>query len=216
VVSGPNYGRNSTAIFSLSSGTVGGALEAAVCKRKAIALSYAFFSRNHDRDIIAGASRLSVRLIEYLYQNWNQEVDLYTVNVPLVEDVDKKKVMWTKMLQNYWGPGSCFQEVPDEGGDPEDEEQKIREGESTEKGQMNGTHARHTHKHFKWSPRFADVYQSVEEAGPGNDGWTVKEGLTRYGQSDRLLFFTKIPHSITPLKANFAHASAPTEGELKL
>ncbi|KAH8598846.1 tubulin-tyrosine ligase family protein-like protein [Bisporella sp. PMI_857] len=200
VVSGPNYGRNSTAIFSLSSGTVGGALEAAVCKRKAIALSYAFFSRNHDRDIIAGASRLSVRLIEYLYQNWNQEVDLYTVNVPLVEDVDKKKVMWTKMLQNYWGPGSCFQEVPDEGGDPEDEEQKIREGESTEKGQMNGTHARHTHKHFKWSPRFADVYQSVEEAGPGNDGWTVKEGLT----------------SITPLKANFAHASAPTEGELKL
>ncbi|KAH0395526.1 sure-like protein, partial [Aureobasidium melanogenum] len=31
VVSGPNYGRNTTAIFALSSGTLGAALEAAVC-----------------------------------------------------------------------------------------------------------------------------------------------------------------------------------------
>src|SRR5205085_2486730 len=57
VVSGPNYGRNTTAVFALSSGTLGGALEAAVCKRRAVALSYAFFSRNHDGEIIAAASR---------------------------------------------------------------------------------------------------------------------------------------------------------------
>ena len=58
-------------MFSLSSGTLGGALEAAVCKRRAIALSYAFFSRNHDPEIIAGASKLSVKLIDYLYKNWD-------------------------------------------------------------------------------------------------------------------------------------------------
>lgn len=180
-MSGPNFGRNSTSVFSLSSGTLGGALEAAVCKRRSIALSYAFFSRNHDPDIIAGASKLSVKLIEYLYANWGKEVDLYSVNVPLVEGVEGRKVMWTAMLQNYWGTGSCFQEVQDEEGDAGEEEQRIREKE----GQtgMNGEVAevgRHMHKHFKWAPRFTDVYKSVEEAGPGNDGWAIQEGFTRY------------------------------------
>ncbi|CZR60984.1 related to pig tubulin-tyrosine ligase [Phialocephala subalpina] len=204
VVSGPNYGRNSTAVFSLSSGTLGGALEAAVCKRKAIALSYAFFSRNHDPEIIAGASKLSVRLIDYLWKNWGEGVDLYTVNVPLVENVEERKVLWTNMLQNYWGDGSCFQEVEDEEGDADEEEQKIREREG--QGDVNGGGdgekvTRHKHKHFKWAPRFTDVYKSVEEAGPGNDGWAVKEGYT----------------SVTPLKANFMHApAAKIEGELKL
>ena len=182
VVSGPNYGRNSTAVFSLSSGTLGGALEAAVCKRKAIAISYAFFSRNHDPAIIAGASKLSVRLIEHLYKNWGKDVDLYSVNVPLVENIETKKVMWTHMLQNYWSPESCFQEVEDEEGDADEEEQKIREerGLSEQNGANGETTTRHKHKHFKWAPRFKDVYQSVEEAGPGNDGWAVKEGYTRY------------------------------------
>lgn len=178
VVSGPNYGRNSTAIFSLSSGTIGGALEAAVCKRKAIALSYAFFSRIHDPEIIAGASKLSVKLIDYLYNNWDEDVDLYTVNVPLVENVGDKQIFWTKMLQNYWGHGSCFEEIEDEEGDPEDEEQKIREGEAAAEP-SSGETTGHKHKHFKWSPNLSDVYKSVEEAGPGNDGWTVKEGFTR-------------------------------------
>lgn len=175
VISGPNYGRNSTAVFSLSSGTVGGALEAAVCKRKAIALSYAFFNRNHDPAIIASASRISVRIIDYLYKNWGSDVDLYTVNVPLIEEVETRKILWTNMLQNYWGPGSCFQEVQDENYDPAEEEQRIREGEGEAEKSVVG----HKHKHFKWSPRFTDVYDSVEKAAPGNDGWAVKEGFTR-------------------------------------
>lgn len=182
VVSGPNYGRNSTAVFSLSSGTLGGALEAAVCKRKAIALSYAFFSRNHDPEIIAGASALSVRVIQNLYDNWGEGVDLYSVNVPLVENVGERKVMWTNMLQNYWAEGSCFQEVEDEEGDAGEEEQKIREGEEQPSQEDDGDHAkvlRLKHKHFKWAPRFTDVYESVEKSSPGNDGWAVKEGYTR-------------------------------------
>ncbi|EEY22036.1 TTL domain-containing protein [Verticillium alfalfae VaMs.102] len=67
VVSGPNYGRNTTAVFALSSGTLGGAMEGAICGKKAIALSYAFFSRNHDPVIIGGAARHGVRVIEKLY-----------------------------------------------------------------------------------------------------------------------------------------------------
>jgi tubulin--tyrosine ligase len=180
VVSGPNYGRNTTAVFGLSSGTLGGALEAAVCRRKSIAISYAFFSRNHDPEIIAGASKISVRVIEYLYKNWGENVDLYSVNVPLVEGVNERKVLWTAILQNYWKSGSCFQEIEDEEGDANEEEQRIRQGEGlSEENGSEGSVSRHKHKHFKWSPRFTDVYQSVEEAGPGNDGWVVKEGYTR-------------------------------------
>ncbi|TVY28173.1 putative tubulin--tyrosine ligase [Lachnellula hyalina] len=207
VVSGPNYGRNSTAVFSLSSGTLGGALEAAVCKRRAIALSYAFFSKERpglpdsarDPEIIAAASKLSVRLIEHLYKGWGEDVDLYSINVPLVAGVDSRKVMWTNMLQNYWGEGSCFKEVEDDEGTADEEEQMIREREEGS-GTPEENVTRHTHKHFKWAPRFTDVYKSVEQAGPGNDGWAVKEHYT----------------SVTPLKANFMHAAAQTEGELKL
>ncbi|WQF86144.1 Putative survival protein SurE-like phosphatase/nucleotidase [Colletotrichum destructivum] len=199
VVSGPNYGRNTTAVFALSSGTLGGALEAAVCKRKAIALSYAFFSRNHDPVIIEGAARHSVKVVEKLYQQWpaGDEVDLYSVNVPLVEGVETHKTYFTNMLQNYWRDGSCFQEIDGDVGDEDEEEQKIREGTGGEAwgGEREKTDGEgpggHKHKHFKWAPRFTDVYQSVEEAAPGNDGWAVKEGYT----------------SVTPLKANFWHAA---------
>lgn len=180
VVSGPNYGRNSTAVFSLSSGTIGGAMEAAICKRKAIALSFAFFTRNHDPEIIGGASRIGVKIIEYLYNNWGEGVDLYTVNVPLVEGVEERKVLWTNMLQNYWGEGSCFEEVDGKDEDADEEEEKIREKEGQQGAEEEKKAVGHTHKHFKWAPRFTDVYKSVEEAEPGNDGWAVKEGYTRY------------------------------------
>ena len=197
VVSGPNYGRNSTALFSLSSGTIGGAIEAAICSVKAIALSYAFFDRNHDPDIIAGASAHSVKVIEHLYANWGNNVHLYSVNVPLVEKVGERKTLYTEMLQNQWKSGSCFQEIEvpeEEDQGPEEVETAMRKAEERqgrrEQGQegtdsgydtpTGNEHIRYTHKHFKWAPRFKDVYQSVDDAPPGNDGWAVKQGYTRY------------------------------------
>jgi tubulin--tyrosine ligase len=180
VISGPNYGRNSTAVFGLSSGTLGGALEAAVCRKKAIAISYAFDSRNHDPVIIAGASRQSVKIVEHLCKNWDSDVDLYSINVPLVQDVENRKVLQTDMLQNYWGPTSCFEEVEDDIGDADEEEQKIREREGrAENGTSTPTGKKHKHKHFKWAPRFVDVHKSVAASEPGNDGWAVSNHYTR-------------------------------------
>ncbi|KAF2865492.1 survival protein sure-like phosphatase/nucleotidase [Massariosphaeria phaeospora] len=222
VVSGPNYGRNTTAVFSLSSGTVGGAMEAAVCGAKAIALSYAFFDRNHDPDIIAGASALAARLIQHLVDHWDARTQLYSVNVPLVEDVGRNKILYTDVLQNRWKSGSCFQvlDVPDEE-DGEDEapgeaEAQIRKAEEqmgkkeapgagadSERDASSTTgqqpHVRYTHTHFKWAPHFKDVYESVEQSEPGNDGWAVAQGYT----------------SVTPLRANFMHTGG-FEGEIKL
>ena len=240
VISGPNYGRNTTAVFSLSSGTIGGALEAAVCGVRSVALSYAFFDRTNDPEAVAEASRTSVRIVEGLMNRWEsrEHVHLYSVNVPLVKGVETAKVMWTRMLQNEWSSGSCFTEVevPEDGEDwaPDEGEMRIRRSESVSlthdvaakeardelrlqmepNGHFQGDddaeavqdpeakgngHLRYSHKHFRWSPRFRDVYESVEKAPPGNDGWVVKEGLV----------------SVTPLKANYMHVDG-FEGEVKL
>ncbi|CBX98904.1 hypothetical protein IAQ61_007485 [Plenodomus lingam] len=229
VVSGPNYGRNSTAVFSLSSGTIGGAMEAAVCGAKSIALSYAFFDRNHDAQIISDASALSTRLIQHLWDHWDPSTHLYTVNVPLVEGVQRRKILYTDMLQNSWKSGSCFQVVETPAPTPAqpDPESTIRLQEAniaklesaalhtsedpastTQPGssspahdqqQTKQVHARYTHKSFKWAPLFKDVYESVEASEPGNDGWAVAQGYT----------------SVTPLRANFMHVPGFT-GEITL
>ncbi|KAG6040066.1 hypothetical protein E4U41_001485 [Claviceps citrina] len=198
VVSGPNYGRNTTSVFALSSGTLGAALEAAVCRRKAIALSFAFFTRDHVPAIIEAACRHSVRVLEALYKQWPADgsADLYSVNVPLVEGVEHHKTLWSDMLQNYWKEGSCFEEVEGAAGDPDEEEERIRAGE-VGSGAGAETSKDRRHKHFKWAPRLADVYQSVELSGPGMDGRIVREGNT----------------CITPLKANFAVSHTDRAGQ---
>ncbi|MCJ1281676.1 hypothetical protein MMC26_000998 [Xylographa opegraphella] len=200
VVSGPNYGRNSTSLFSLSSGTIGGAMEAATCRKKAIALSYAFYSRDHDPVLIAGASRQSVRIVEHLYNNWGEDVDLYSINVPMIQGVEDNKVMYTNVLQNYWSSGSPFQEVEadEEEKNPDEQEREIRQQQHDAAGKTSSSG--HKHKYFKWAPKFTDIHKSIEENPPGNDGWAIKEGYT----------------SVTPLKANFMHASSNIKGELKL
>jgi broad specificity polyphosphatase/5'/3'-nucleotidase SurE len=190
VVSGPNYGRNTTALFALSSGTIGGAMEGAVCGKRAIALSYAFSSRNHDPVIIKEASEHSVKVIEHLCANWKDGVDLYSVNVPLEPGVSQNKVLYTEMLENKWTSGSCFEPAdPATGDDPELQEQRLRDvGEMTgKKPDADGSttdkpvgQPRIKHKHFKWAPNFQDVYRSVEEGPAGNDGWVVKEQMTRW------------------------------------
>ncbi|KAK7752213.1 hypothetical protein SLS62_005747 [Diatrype stigma] len=232
VVSGPNYGRNTTAVFALSSGTLGGALEAAVCRRRAIALSYAHATKNHNHDpaVIAAAARHAVRVVEALHARWPADgsVDVYTVNVPLVEGVGgpEHRTLFAPMLQNYWGTpdgegrdSSCFQEIEVEEGEEngDEAEERIREGKEvrevagggdsapnsngTEQQQQQQKKGKAALRHFKWAPQFKDVYRSVEESPPGNDGWCVKEGHT----------------SITPLKANFWHSATDLHGtELKL
>ncbi|KAI8950373.1 survival protein sure-like phosphatase/nucleotidase [Xylaria longipes] len=207
VVSGPNFGRNSTALFALSSGTLGAAMEAAVCRRRAIALSWAHFKdRQNPKDpaIIEAATLHSVRVVEALAAQWPTDgsVDLYTVNVALLPGLEGRRTIFTPMLQNYWGDGgTCFTEVEGSVGDEAEEEERIRGYEGAPKPQtMNGDDEDNkglVHRHFKWKPRFEDVYRSVAEAPPGNDGWVVNEGHT----------------SVTPMKANFWQAASHLHGK---
>lgn len=234
VISGPNYGRNTTAVFALSSGTLGAALEAAVCGHRAIALSFAFFDRANAAEVVEESCRQGWRVCEWLARRgdgsgegdgevgWGQG-RLYSVNVPLVKGCLGARTVWTRMLQNEWRQGACFQEVRAEAGagavgDAETEEARLR-GQEGGKAEAGGSGGRSgaggmgaaaatpaaggkemwPQRHFKWAPRFTDVYESVLRAGPGSDGWAVKEGET----------------SITAIKANYMHAG-PFEGEVKL
>lgn len=225
VVSGPNYGRNTTAVFSLNSGTIGGAMEAAICRKSGIAISFAFYSHHHEPDSITAASRQGLRVVEHLFANWGAGVDLYSVNIPLVPDVESRKVLYTYMLPNYWASGSSsFKEViVEDEEDPAEHEMDIRESEGIGGDDVVGE-IRHKHKHFKWAPKFSDVFESVEESEPGNDGWAIEQRYTRYGKqaSDFDLHSLETNdanhcsgNSVTPLKANFMHVNG-FGGELKL
>lgn len=210
VVSGPNYGRNTTAIFALSSGTLGAALESAVCGYRSIALSFAFDDRTNAVDVVAESCRHAVRVCEWLARNASFEQGrLYSVNVPVKAGVSARRVAWTRMLQNQWKKGACFQEVESGEmiGGPDVEEARTRRRESDgddAEAAANGDAAvsgssAWKRRHFKWAPRFTDVYESIEKAGPESDGWTVKQGET----------------SVTALRANFMHVEG-MEGEVKL
>ncbi|KAI5286285.1 hypothetical protein KEM52_002062, partial [Ascosphaera acerosa] len=207
VLSGPNYGRNTTTVFALSSGTLGGALEAAVCGRRAIALSYAFSSRDHDPAVIAEASAHSVRLVEHLVAHWHAGVDVYSVNVPLEPGVSRQKILYTAMLKNQWRTSSTFEPVEaedtGEGSSLSEHETRVYGEIESSTGERpadaDAAGAGRRHRLFKWAPTFQDVFRSVEESEPGNDGWAVKVGYT----------------SVTPLQANFMHVPELT-GEIQL
>ena len=154
-------------------------MEAAVCQKKAIALSFAFWSRDHDPELIAGACRHSVRLIDHLYKNWGSDVDLYSMNVPVVADVENHKTVITHALRNYWTSGSSFEEVE---ATEDDEDPQVREQEIRESGECVGSDEKPTrqrHRHFKWSPKFGDIQKSIDASEPGNDGWAIAQRYTR-------------------------------------
>ncbi|RMZ76646.1 hypothetical protein DV738_g4864, partial [Chaetothyriales sp. CBS 135597] len=201
VLSGPNYGRNTTAVFALSSGTLGAAMEGAIHGKRSIALSYAFDSREHDLEIIKEASELSVRLVEKLVREWPQDVHVYSVNVPLRKGVTSTKIVYAEMIQNQWISGSTYDEMPEDDAtkaDPGKEEHNIRESEELNHDTPAKKGGVRNHVTYKWAPKFADVRNSVEKSGKG-DGWEVLQGNV----------------TVTPLRANFWHLPQYS-GEIKL
>lgn len=188
VVSGPNFGRNSTSLFSLSSGTIGGAMEAACCGFKSIALSFAFDREvRYNREYIEAACRLGARLSEHLGQNWDEGTDLYNVNIPLGPDVENGKVYWTSVLQNWWRSGPSYRPIEEgsENAGAADDEAKLRgkEGSRAANEAAQATKpaefSRHEHRDFKWVPSFADIHNSVKDAEAGTDGWAILNNSTR-------------------------------------
>lgn len=206
VVSGPNWGRNATTIYNLSSGTVGGALEAALCRKKAIAISFAS-KDDQTPEVIAAAARIAVRLIERLYRKWGQGVELYNINVPMIPEVEACKILYTQALKSSWITGSLYKELGANGpvngvinGNLHQRDDPKRAHGQAANGHVNGGtnvnpesySGSHNEpgelvkpvivkrKFFKWAPELADIARCVEESPPGTDAWAVKNGAIRY------------------------------------
>ncbi|KAJ5100645.1 tubulin-tyrosine ligase family protein [Penicillium angulare] len=154
VVSGPNLGQNATVLFSLSSGTIGAAMEGALCGKRAVALSFEDKTNQHEPAAVTEASKHAVKLIEHLHGSWPEDVDLYTVNMPLKTGISQQRILYTSMFKNRWSPGiSSFQEII-----------------SAESGRPQ--------KQFRWAPKLDDIRASVHSGGPTDDGLVVERGFT--------------------------------------
>ncbi|KAH6691517.1 TTL domain-containing protein [Plectosphaerella plurivora] len=155
VVSGPNHGRNSGALHTLSSGTVGGAMEGALCGVRAVALSFGSKEPQPD-SVISDACARSVELIEELHGAWAAEVEVYSINVPMIADVATCPSRYTTLAANRWSKGSLFSAVA-ANADPE-------------KGAVSRT------LNFRWAPELSDVHQAAEKSQEGEDLWASLNG----------------------------------------
>jgi 5'/3'-nucleotidase SurE len=205
VISGPNFGRNTTAVYSTSSGTVGAAMEGALSNIPAVALSYAFETREmtpEQKVVVDEASLIAVKLIEYLYNNWNKDVDLYAVNIPLNPKLKfgVTKIEYAPIFENRWS--SLFH---------------MEERQSREEDIVDGTESKFV---FKWRPDFHEVHKTIiasEARGEHNDGIVLQRGNVRYVFSLTFVHHivsTNHKNSVSPLKAIFK--SVETSGEIKL
>lgn len=114
VVSGPNFGRNTASAFTLSSGTLGAAMSAAISQTRSIALSYGTFYHPSPPKYNGPAHALAARIVKRLWENWGtdqnglrlNEVDLYNVNIPMVDELlqpEGMEVCWTTVWGNSYG-----------------------------------------------------------------------------------------------------------------
>lgn len=201
MISGPNHGRNASTIYNLSSGTVGGALEAVFCGKRGIAIS--FGSKDPQTDsIIAAAARLAVKVVGHLWRNWDDRVELYNINIPMREDVEAQPVLYTRTLPYYWSRGCLYAETDKR----KEEAKRIMNGVNGNGVTANGVNGVHkecngvngvngvhhddsepgpkpisTQRHFKWSADLSDMKKRLQESEEGTDAHTVLNGSTRYG-----------------------------------
>ncbi|KAK9430521.1 tubulin-tyrosine ligase family-domain-containing protein [Lipomyces doorenjongii] len=195
VLSGPNFGRNSSALFILSSGTIGAAMEGALCGIPSIGLSFAYNSPILDPEHTKTACWLSVRLIKYLYDAWPNDdtVDLYSINIPLNAELSgETKIQYTHILENRWG--SAFEYI-------EDTVLKSATGELVEVADQVQPEIddKSGKLQFRWKPNLKAVHDGVTEWPEGNDAYAIAHGFI----------------SVTPLRANYQGVAGYT-GELKL
>jgi len=194
VISGPNHGRNASTIYNLSSGTVGGALEAVLCGKRGIAIS--FGSKDpQPADIIEAAARLAVRTVDHLWRNWDERVELYNINVPMRIDVETRPVLYTRTLPYYWSRGCLYTEAGTEAKSKMVNGTRTNGVNGVSEDHCNGTHvngvngvdglnghaehAKRKERHFKWSADLSDMKKRLQQSEEGTDAHTVLSGSTR-------------------------------------
>ncbi|EJD03904.1 sure-like protein [Fomitiporia mediterranea MF3/22] len=234
VISGPNLGRNSSSAFALSSGTIGAALSASLSRCRAIALSYGTVQNPVPPQLFDPAHKLAIKIIQSLLRNWgkdkdglrNGQVDLYNVNIPMVNDLlngEGLPVLWTKIWRNAYGrlfkpftlEPTGTEAVPAGGpdaqlsssnkGDPADryrseapQTDAFPQAKSLSSKRTPGEISHAPELVFKFAPDMSGLIGPRIAAPVGSDAWALERGYA----------------SVTPLRASFAEPPlADSEGE---
>ncbi|KAI0651833.1 sure-like protein [Trametes meyenii] len=205
-ISGPNLGRNSSAAFALSSGTIGAALSSALSKVRSVAISYGTVQHPTPPELYAPAHALGSRLIAHLWHNWGAdagglragEVDLYNVNIPMVPGLLSDAgltVCWTRIWRNSYGrlfkahaprdPEANSSDVSAAGPDsPDESPEGAKAGVLDKKATQKDLGA----LMFKWGPDVGGLINPAASSVPiGSDGWAIHKGWV----------------SVTPMRATF-------------
>jgi len=206
-------GRNTSAAFSLSSGTIGAALSSSLSKIRSIAISYGTVVHPTPAAYCEPAHRTGSRIIEHLWHNWGEdqgglrdgEVDLYSVNIPLIEGLlseEGLKICWTTFWRNTYG--RLFKNVSAEHSPHQTQSNAIiTSGQGEGEAHTTATGPSPTETGgllFKWAPDMKDLITPPPSLLPvGSDGWAIDQGYI----------------SVTPLRASFGepHTHKGTEVE---
>ncbi|KAI0757010.1 sure-like protein [Daedaleopsis nitida] len=205
LISGPNLGRNSSAAFALSSGTIGAALSSALSKVRSIALSYGTVVHPTPATFHEPAHQLGARIIGHLWENWGLddgglrqgEVDLYNVNIPMIDGLLREPglpICWTRIWRNSYG--RLFKAY--EQHDPARKKTISAAGPDSPSEDPQGTQAGSLDAEatqedlgglvFKFGPDMTDLINPAASSVPiGTDGWAIRKGWV----------------SVTPMRATF-------------
>ncbi|KAF7969340.1 hypothetical protein HWV62_27667 [Athelia sp. TMB] len=195
----------------MSSGTIGAALSSSLSQVRSIAVSYGTVLHPTPKTLHAPAHRLAANICQHLWENWDQdagglrngEVDLYNVNIPMIETLlsdEGLQIEWTNIWRNSYG--RLFKALPrsqanlnKEGSkagpdsphaDPAGGSVGIEEVNKDEVNQLV----------FKFSPDFKNLISPNPTTLPeGSDGWAIAKGVV----------------SVTPLRASFAEPEVRPE-----
>ena len=175
-------------------------MSAALSKKRAIALSYGTVVHPTPDTYHKPAHELGCRIINHLWNNWGEdncglrdgEIDLYSVNIPLIEELlspDGLKIAWTRIWRNSYGrlfkqasgrtsnPPLLTAEVTSATPDQNLVASRLGPGKD-DTGDLV----------FKWGPEMKGLITPQPDTLPiGTDGWAIYHGMV----------------SVTPLRATF-------------
>ena len=192
----------SSAAFALASGTVGAALSSSLSNIRAIALSYGTVAHPVPVEYYEPAHRVGARIAAHLWANWasaaapgRRGVDLYNVNVPMVEGLlapEGMPVCWARIWRNTYGrlfrahaarDPAARATISAAGPDSPDEDPRgSGPGVVGSTGAVGGLV-------FKFAPDLSGIISPELSSLPvGSDGWVLGKGWA----------------SVTPICASFA------------
>lgn len=198
------------AAFALSSGTIGAALSGSLSKIRAIAISYGTVIHPTPKTYFDPAHVLGIQIIQYLWQHWGRdeggpregEVDLYSINIPLVEDLlseEGLKICWTHLWRNSYG--RLFKDIADRSGNV------LRSSVGAGSGALSDSPTASSSPDdvsnggdlkFKWAPDMNGLITPTLSVLPeGSDGWALHHGFV----------------SVTPLRASFGEPAVQIKAE---